>query len=404
MKALVFRRSPAKYAITKAMSNVSERFIASASSLRFIDNYSLDRPNPGFLACEVVASGICGSDLGLVNATSSRYFEPMTSFPFVPGHEVLAMTTELPGFQGTKMRVVLEPLLGCDAREIADKCSYCAAGNSEMCVNVMAGEIGAGVQSGYCASTGGGWSETLFAHPSQLHAIPDEMTDNDALMVEPYACALHSVLSAPLGSAQSICVIGSGTVGLLTLAALSSTPATSEVTALARYTHQAAMASSLGARVARTTNELRRMARTTARTMMVADRITGAFDVTFDCVASAESIETALEVTRPGGTVILAGMPTSAKLDLSALWHKQIALRGSYAYGTEHSHSKGERTFDLAIAGAYKLNLGRFVSQIYPLEDFEEAINHAGNAGSRGAVKIAFDPRAKTSRSARKVS
>ncbi len=404
MKALVFKRSPSKYAITKAVSSLSERFVASASSLSFSDGYSLAPPTPNYLACDVIASGICGSDLGLVGASSSRYFEPLASFPFVPGHEVVAMTSEFPGREGTPLRVVLEPLLGCSARGIAELCRYCAIGNTEMCLNVTAGDLQAGLQTGYCASTGGGWSERFYAHPSQLHLVPEEMSDTEALMVEPYACALHSVLSGAGVEGDKVCVIGSGTVGLLTLAALAATAPASEITALARYSHQAAIATSYGAQIARTTEELRRIARTKVRTMMVGNRITGAFDVTYDCVASPESIETALEVTRPGGTVVLSGMPTSAKIDLSALWHKQITLRGSYAYGTEHHHGASTRTFDLALAEVSKANLGRLVSLVYPLEDYEEAINHARNAGRRGAVKIAFDPRAKSSRSTGKVS
>ena len=403
MKALVFKRSPSKYIATKAISTLSSRYSAAASSLEFLNNFELEPPSPDFVPIEVALSGICGSDIGFLSATSSRYFEPLTSFPFVPGHEIVGTTTRFPGHMGERTRVVVEPLLGCVVRSISETCEFCASGQSENCTNITAGVLKPGVQTGYCASTGGGWSKELFVHPSQLHVVSETMSDIEALMVEPYSCALHSVLGAKLNPGAEICVIGAGTVGILTLAALQAMVPEVQVTSLARYSHQADLAQSFGASVTRRFEELRRSARTKSRTVMVGSRSSGGFDVTFDCVGSSDSIEQALEITKAGGTVILSGMPSQARIDLSPLWHKQINLRGTYAYGTEHHNGNTLRTFELALSTMDKLSLDRLVSVIYPLEDFEEAINHARGAGARGAVKIAFDPNAKSSRNARKV-
>ena len=85
-------------------------------------------------------------------------------------------------------------------------------------------------------------------------------------------------------------------------------------------------------------------------------------------------------------------MPAVVKLDLTPLWHREIALVGAYAYGVE-PFANGTRTFDLAFALVEALGLGSLVSATYPLDQYEDAIAHAAAAGARGAVKIAFDLR-----------
>ena len=114
-----------------------------------------------------------------------------------------------------------------------------------------------------------------------------------------------------------------------------------------------------------------------------------------DCVGSAESIEEALSVVRPRGRVILVGMPGTARLDLTPLWHREISLTGAYAYGRESAGGNGSRprTFELAFDLVVQAGLERLVSARYPLERFHDAVERAGSAGRRGATKVVFDLR-----------
>jgi threonine dehydrogenase-like Zn-dependent dehydrogenase len=128
---------------------------------------------------------------------------------------------------------------------------------------------------------------------------------------------------------------------------------------------------------------------------MVGDGVGEGAEVVFDCVGSASSIDDALAIVRPREQVVLVGMPGRVAVDLTGLWHKEIRLVGAYAYGQE---STGERTFDLAfdlVAGA---GLGRLVSATYSLDRYRDAIDHAANAGARGAVKVVFDLRGERNR------
>src|SRR5262249_6566755 len=155
----------------------------------------------------------------------------LTSFPFTFGHEVVGVVEEV----GAEVRnarpgdrVVVEPVLHCAVRGIEPACAACRAGKYGNCVNVTGGDVSAGVQTGYCRDTGGGWSASLVAHDVQLHRVPDGPPDDAAVMVEPFSCALHGVLRAldsPLSpggrgaSETTALVLGCGTMGLLTIAA-----------------------------------------------------------------------------------------------------------------------------------------------------------------------------------------
>ena len=98
-------------------------------------------------------------------------------------------------------------------------------------------------------------------------------------------------------------------------------------------------------------------------------------------------------MTRPGGRVVLVGMPEPQHLDLTALWQRELSLQGVYAYGTETVAGSPVRTFDLAFELVAARDLGRLVSASYPLERYAEAIAHAAAAGRRGATKVVFDLR-----------
>jgi threonine dehydrogenase-like Zn-dependent dehydrogenase len=127
--------------------------------------------------------------------------------------------------------------------------------------------------------------------------------------------------------------------------------------------------------------------------------LSGGADVVLDCVGSAESIAQSLAMVRPRGTVSLVGMPGKVHVDLAPLWHREIRLAGAYAYGTERgAEGAGGQagptpTFALALELAEAQRTGRLVSATYPLTRFEDAVVHAGTAGRRGSVKIAFDVR-----------
>jgi threonine dehydrogenase-like Zn-dependent dehydrogenase len=204
-----------------------------------------------------------------------------------------------------------------------------------------------------------------------------------------------------------VVVLGAGTLGLVTLAALRAHTRPNTVVATARYPEQRRQAAALGADHVVTPGEIRRAVRrvTGSRTIGVSglsktptggivDRLTSGADVIIDCVGSSASLTDALAIVRPRGRIVLVGMPAEVSLELTPLWHREITLVGAYTYGTETLPDGTERrTFDLATELVADAGLGSLVSATYPLSRYRDALEHAATAGRRGATKIAFDLR-----------
>lgn len=387
MRALRIDRKVARFASARVAGMLAPGAGAKWGPLELDDASSLPLPGEDWVHIRPRLSGICGSDLSTVDGVASRYFEPIVSFPFTPGHEVVADTAE-------GRRVVLEPVLGCVTRGIEPACPACARGELGNCERLAFGILDAGLQSGFCCDTGGGWGTEMVAHPSQLHEVPDDLTDEAAVMVEPAACAIHAALRVPIAPGATVAVIGAGTLGLLTVAALRAFTPTGQIITAARYPHQIRLAKEFGASIVCESAELSRVVRRQTASMAYGDQLTGGADVVLDCVGDSSTLTTALQIVRPRGSVVVVGMPASVKLELTTLWHRETALVGAYAYGTEHlADGRTVRTFDLAFELARNARLERLVSATYPLNQYEDAISHAANAGRRGAVKVAFDLR-----------
>ena len=378
MKALVYERSLPRFAAARLASALASGSGSKVGPLHLTDVEEPALPGPGWHRVRPRLAGICGSDLATVDARSSRWFEPIVSFPFVPGHEVVGDLDD-----GT--RVVLEPVLACAARGIAPPCDGCARGDNGNCERIAFGCLEPGLQTGYCSDTGGGWSAALVAHDSQLHAVPEAMSDEAAVMVEPAACAVHAVASTAVPEGAVVAVLGAGTLGLCTVAALRRLALPGSVIAGAKHAVQRRLAADLGADVVAEPDGVARAVRRQTRSLAVEGRLTGGADVVMDCVGSEDSLAEALAVVRPRGTVVLVGMPGSVRVDLTPLWQREVRLVGSYAY----RHDTFATAFEL-VADA---RLERLVSAVYPLERWREALDHAAAAGRRGAVKIAFDLR-----------
>src|SRR5215207_7295659 len=345
-------------------------------------------PTPEWVRVKPLLSGICGSDLGTLSADNSPYFSPITSPPFVMGHEVVGVVTEdNSGFRAGE-RVILEPALGCGVRGVDPPCPYCASGRHALCLNVAKGDISPGIQTGFCHDTGGGWSQrTLVAHPSQLHRVPDAVPDEAAVAIEPLACAVHAALEAAPAPGDTTLVIGAGSVGLFTVAALRHLTDAGHIICVAKHERQRNEAIRLGATEAVHPKEnytkLPEMLGTTSyKPELGKPVVMGGADKVFECVGAPGTMEDALRLSRPGGKVTLVGMPGSkSTLDLTALWYKEVRLAGSYAYSVENYQGQKMSSFQLALSIAPKIDLQTLIGPTFQLDSYKEAIAAARAAG-----------------------
>ena len=387
MKALEFDRKQVRYAAAAVSSRIRPGSGARTGPLGLVDQDRKELPGADWQRVRTLLAGICGSDLATVDGRSARYFEPWVSFPFVPGHEVLGELED-----GT--RVVLEPVLGHEARGFAPPFDGAAPGDGDDYRHLVTGKLEPGIQTGYCASTGGGWSSEFVAHNSQLHRIPDSLSDEEAVMIEPTAVGVHAALRRPIAKGATVAILGAGTMGLVAIAALRELTEAGRIIVGAKYPEQKDLAASLGADDVVDPDEIGRAVRRATGAFFIGDDLSSGADVVIDAVGSASSIDEAIGLTRPRGTVVLVGMPGRVTVDFTALWHRETELVGAYTYGTETLGDGSRRTsFDLATELVASADLGRLVTASYPLERYEDALEHAANAGRRGTVKVCFDLR-----------
>ena len=161
----------------------------------------------------------------------------------------------------------------------------------------------------------------MVAHRSQLHAVPADWSDEAAVMVEPTACAVHGALAADVQAGELVVVLGSGTLGLLTIAALRRYGRDRTILAVAKHPQQRALAKALGADTVVEPGEVTRAVRRASGSLALGDgdivRLTGGADHVIDCVGSEASLTQALAMVRPKGRITMVGMPGHVHVDLT---------------------------------------------------------------------------------------
>jgi threonine dehydrogenase-like Zn-dependent dehydrogenase len=387
--ALQYVRSIPAFAVVKAAGGRPDVATSSLSMLKLGDVPEPVLPASDWVRVMPNLSGICGSDLAAISGHVSLYLDPLTSYPFVPGHEVVGVLDD-------GSRVVIEPALGCAVRGIDPPCPRCAEGRPGLCYNVTEGPIEVGLQTGYCADTGGGWGEVLVAHPSQVHPVPDTLSDEAAVLIEPFACCIHAALRGAATKDDIVVVSGAGTIGLLTIAAVKLFTPPKRLIAIAKHPTQRDLARKLGADQVVPPSEVFQRVRfaTAARRLDGMNRslLLGGADVTFECVGRADSLNDAVRYTREAGTVVVVGMPGEEKVDWAPIWQRELTVMGAYAYGAE-PRRKGKKTFELALESALEVDLAELTGPLFSLGEYRDAIAYAMSAGRLGAVKVAFDLR-----------
>lgn len=275
---------------------------------------------PGGLLLRVRACGICGSDLH----TLRGHFSPKTH---PVGHEIAAEVVEADGDSDLAPgdHVAVEPLVACG------RCRYCESGNYNHCPALQF--IGGSLPGGYA-------DYLAVPSPRVLHRLPPDLPWDKAAMTEPLAVGVHALRVAGLTYGASVAVVGAGTIGLLALQAARAMGAV-RTAVLAKYRHQADLATRLGADVVALTDDPDAMAR-------LVHELDGGADIVVEAVGGQSSApEQALELTRHMGTLVLTGVFTGpVQLEVGRIVGREIQVRGSNCYSASLAQ---QRDFPIAI-------------------------------------------------------
>ena len=403
MKAISFAAPIPTYLATLLAGKVSDAlYVGPHACTRFAEVDTPALPSDRWVRVRTRMGGICGSDLNVITLKASPSTSPFSSFPFVIGHENVGEIVEIGrGVRDARVgdRVVANPLLCCEARGLEPACEACAAGHHSRCARFTDGPIAPGMLIGTTRGLGGSWGEMFVAHERQVVRIPESVTDEEAVLVEPFACSVHAVRSAMPTSPDRVLVIGAGSIGLLTIAALKALTPACHVTVLARHVFQAEHATRLGADGIVFAHgdylvELADAAKARLLKPIIGKPVgVGGFDRTFICIGGARATDDAMRVTRAGGTVVLLG--NSARMDgidWTPLWLKELTVRGSLCYG-EHRHASptGDAFREAADLIAMRhVALAPLLTHVYPLAAYRTALATAMDKKGSGSIKVAF--------------
>jgi threonine dehydrogenase-like Zn-dependent dehydrogenase len=405
MRALVYENSLPRLVATKLLSALSPRaFVGPLAPIRLREVDEPRLPAPDWLVLRTRLCGLCGSDYKQVfmNGATDNPMTSLISFPQVLGHEVVGVVESVgPAVRTRRVgeRVVLNPWLSCAPRGLP-LCRWCAEGELAQCTNFTRGVLPAGIHHGNSAGATGGFAPRVPAHESQCIPVPDDVPDEVAVLADPFAVSLHAVLHHPPGGRLAL-VYGCGTLGLLAIAILRALHPDVRVAAVARYAHQARLATQLGAE--------RVLPHAPARAVVDgAAEFTGAelhepwrglpmlgtgFDVVYDTVTSPGTLEIGLRVARSRARVVALGVEPPRRFEWTPLYFKEIALCGSNAFGMETWQGRRQHAMEWYFEWIREARLAAvpIVTHRFALEQYREAFLACHDQGRSGAVKVLFD-------------
>lgn len=399
MRAIRFHYRPVRYLLARA---ASRRLPAvGAGRLGFV---SLDRVEPAqlpgrdWVRVESRLSGVCGSDLGVITAHDSFSLEPYGAYPFTFGHEIVGTVVETGSAVGRWSagdRVIVHPMLSCRQKG-EDPCASCRRGEEGLCRRATDGRGGI---TGFSPLTGGGWSDGLVVHESQLRA-QEELADEVAVLADPFASAARGVFLEPPAPGDVVLVLGAGTIGLLTVRALRLTGWEGTIAVSARYGFQARRAEAAGANVVlESGSALYDWAASLPgaalfRPSLAPRFVEGGPSLIYDTVGSAGTIRDSLALAREGGRIVVTGAAARVDVDLTRLWHRQIRMTGVMVYGRVEFKGRTVDIFDAALELIRADDLARLglVTHTFELEEYRDAISVALSKRDRESIKVAFRP------------
>ena len=246
MKAVLSNYSPARVLFTRFMRRLGRvPYFGPLSTIHLREVPPPPSPGPGQVRIRNRLCGICGSDLHFVLGEGDFHIAPAailtTAYPYM-GHEIVGEVTEVgPGVTRLKVgdRVTHERGNSCLALGLQPPCRQCAIGNYNLCEKP--------VEELRSQNVGGGWSEELVTAEGFLFPIPDELSDEQAVLIEPIGSGMRAVCRRIPQPGEKVLIIGQGTQGLGTLLSIRALQPDCHVTVLARFPFQADVSRRYGA-------------------------------------------------------------------------------------------------------------------------------------------------------------
>ena len=320
---------------------------------------------PGWVLVKVEACGICGSDVhGMDGSTGRR--QP----PVIMGHEASGIIHEIaPDVSGWKAgdRVTFDSTISCG------ECYFCKKGDLNLCDNRRV--LGVSCDE-YCQN--GAFAEFVTVPAHILYSIPENISFEQAAMIEAVSVAVHAVAISNVQPTDSGVVIGCGMIGLLCIQALKAAGC-KKVIAVDQVNEKLELASTLGADLILNSADAELIKKILNETGQQ-----GA-DLVLEAVGIEPTVNLAVDCTRKGGTVTLIGnLSPEVKYPLQKVVTRQLKVQGSCA-------SAGEYPLCLELIASGKIKVDSLISKVAPLEDGNEWFHRLYNKEA-GLMKVILKP------------
>jgi 2-desacetyl-2-hydroxyethyl bacteriochlorophyllide A dehydrogenase len=310
-------------------------------------------------------TGICRTDARIVNGDLPPH---AVSYPCIPGHElsgtVVSTGAGVAGL-GRGDRVVVEGRISCGV------CPRCVSGRTNLCRRNR--------QLGFTLP--GGFGEFVAAPANVVHAVPDDLSLAAASVVEPAASVMRAIRRAGLVAGESAGIVGIGSLGAAALMLIRHLGCRPTV-AYGIRTEELMLAEQLGADYAIDVAD----ADAVGRSKGPAGR---GLDAVIEVAGTVSAVRTALEVVRPGGRVVLLGLPgpgRALELDVDSFVRKDVELIGSLSY----TSSAFAEVLSLAVEGV--IDFDQIITHRFPFGSFREAFAKLDEKGRVAKVVIEHLP------------
>jgi L-iditol 2-dehydrogenase len=302
----------------------------------------------GEVLVRVSAVGICGSDLHWW--TEGSIGDARLARPLVLGHEGAGV---IAGGPRRGQRVAIDPAIPCEA------CRACRDGYRNLCYRIRFAGHG---------ETDGMLRELMPWPEHLLHPLPDEVSDAAGALLEPLGVALHALGLGHVPFGGAVAVVGCGPIGLLLVQLLRAAGA-SRLLAVEPLEHRRDAAARCGAQEV---------------SDPAADLTGYGADVAFEVAGNDEAVRAAMESVRPGGRVVLAGIPDGDTTTFAASLARRKGLTIAMVRRMNEVYP---RAIGLAARGA--VSLDSLVSRRAPLADVADAF---AAAQRRTGLKVIVTP------------
>ena len=302
---------------------------------KLIPDYPRPIPTHDEALIKVHLAGICSTDLQLVQGYKG--------FQGVLGHEFVGSVVECEDDRWVGRRVVGEINIGCG------QCNFCLQGTVSHCRKRKAIGI---------MGRDGAFAQFLTLPLVNLHPVPESVPDQGAVFAEPLAAAAQILTQVEIAPDDRVGILGDGKLGLLVAQVMAKTGAW--VTVIGHHPSKLALVESWGLSTGRPDNHL---------------------DLVVECTGSAEGLDSALELIRPRGTVVLKSTyHQSAPMNLTKAVVDEIQLIGSRCGPIDRA---------LGLLQSDPIDVISLIEAHYPLVQGLKALEHAGR---RGVLKVLIQP------------